>query len=136
MAAGRPLEDLSSLPKGWYDDILELYKAGGSDVEVKCLIYEWRGTFSNDLWDRWLKEETEFSQTIKGGRMFSESWWNKNGRLNLENKEFSYTGWYMQMKNRFNWSDKQTIDQTSVNKTEIEINTDKLEKALKILKNQ
>jgi hypothetical protein len=56
MPAGRPKEDLSTLPERWYLQILELYKEGGSDEEVKALIYEWRGTFSNDLWDRWLIE--------------------------------------------------------------------------------
>lgn len=104
---GRPKETISSLPKEWYNDILSLYKDGASDVEVKALIYEWRGTFSNDLWDRWIKEETQFSETIKIGKILSESWWSKSGRKNLENKEFSYTGWYMNMKNRFNWTDRQ-----------------------------
>ena len=58
MEVGRPKEDLSSLPNGWYNEILELYREGGSDVEVKALIFEWRGRFSNDLWDRWMLEET------------------------------------------------------------------------------
>jgi len=107
MAAGRPKEDLSSLPNGWYNEVLKLYSEGASDVEVKALIYEWRGRFSNTLWDRWLEEEPEFSETIKIGRMLSEAWWTKNGRTNLKNKEFNYTGWYMNMKNRFGWSDKQ-----------------------------
>lgn len=107
MAVGRPKEDLSSLPNGWYNEILKLYSEGASDVEVKALIYEWRGRFSNTLWDRWMLEEEEFSKTIKMGRMLSEAWWTKNGRTNLKNKDFNYTGWYMNMKNRFGWADKQ-----------------------------
>jgi hypothetical protein len=54
-----------------------------------------------------MKENDEFSITIKKGRMLSESWWNKSGRKNLKEKDFSYTGWYMNMKNRFGWRDKQ-----------------------------
>jgi hypothetical protein len=104
---GRPKKDLSSLPDNWHDEVLELYSEGASDVEIKALIYGWRGTFSCDLWNRWMKEEPEFSITIKGGRMLSESWWNKSGRKNLKDKDFSYTGWYMNMKNRFGWRDKQ-----------------------------
>jgi hypothetical protein len=104
---GRPKEDLSSLPDNWHEEVLELYSEGAADVEIKALIYEWRGTFSCDLWNRWMKDYEEFSITIKRGRMLSESWWNKSGRKNLKDKDFSYTGWYMNMKNRFGWRDKQ-----------------------------
>jgi len=113
--AGRPQENIDSLPKEWYIEVIELYRKGGSDAEVKAMIYEWRGTFSNDLWDRWMNQVPEFSETIKKGRILSEAWWTKNGRINLENKDFSYTGWYMQMKNRFGWSDK------TENKTDVKV---------------
>lgn len=109
----RPKETIESLPKNWYDEILKLYQQGASDVEVKALIYKWRGSFSNDLWDRWIKEEDQFSETIKTGRLLSEAWWHKSGRVNLSDKDFSYTGWYMNMKNRFGWADKQSTDITS-----------------------
>lgn len=109
MTAGRPLEDLSSLPDNWYVSVLELYQEGASDVEIKALISQWRGRFSNTLWERWMNEEEEFSETIKNGRLLAEAWWVRNGRVNLKDKEFSYTGWYMQMKNRFGWKDKTDI---------------------------
>ena len=106
---GRPKKELNELPDGWYNDIIALYKEGASNVEVKALIYSWLGSFSNDLWDRWIKEEAEFSETITVGRIISEAWWHQKGRKSLENKEFNYTGWYMQMKNRFGWRDRQDI---------------------------
>lgn len=102
----RPLETLDTLPSDWYIDVLELYKEGGSDEEAKALIYDMRGTFSNDLWERWMKDEDEFSETIKTGRMLSAAWWHKKGRKGLELPNFNYTGWYMNMKNRFGWKDK------------------------------
>lgn len=109
----RPKQEVETeLWEGWYSDVLELYKEGAADVEVKALIYEKKGSFSNDLWDRWMKDEMQFSETIKMGKLLSEAWWNKKGRKGLENKEFNYTGWYMNMKNRFNWKDKQEIEQT------------------------
>jgi len=107
---GRPKETIDTLPNEWYKYVLDIYKQGGSDSEVKALIYEWRGSFSNDLWDRWILEEQEFSETIKAGKILSEAWWSKNGRENLENKDFSYTGWYMNMKNRFGWADSQKTE--------------------------
>lgn len=113
-AGGRPKEPLD-LPEGWYDEVLGLYQSGASDVEVKAYIYSERGSFSNDLWERWIDEEPQFSETIKAGKMLSEAWWAKSGRVNLQNKDFSYTGWYMNMKNRFGWKDRSEIESTNTN---------------------
>lgn len=116
---GRPKAELD-LPEGWQDEIISLYSEGASDVEVKALIIGWRGSISQDLWERWMKEETEFSVTIKRGKALSAAWWERVGRKQLTNKEFSYTGWYMNMKNRFGWADK--VEQTSeVNLTGINL---------------
>jgi hypothetical protein len=108
---GRPKDPLN-LWEGWADEVLNLYKVGASDIEVKSLIYIHRGSFSNDLWERWLKDEPEFSETIKVGKMLSEAWWNIQGRSNLKVKEFNYVGWYMNMKNRFGWRDKTETELT------------------------
>ena len=109
---GRP-KVAFDLAEGWQHQVLELYKEGASDVEVKGLIHEQRGSFSNDLWDRWMKEENQFSETIKIGRLFSEIWWSRVGRTNLKTPTFNYTGWYMNMKNRFGWKDKTETDHTT-----------------------
>lgn len=107
----RPLSPFD-LKEGWQLKVLQLYKIGASDVEIKALIYEQRGSFSNDLWNRWIEDEPQFSETIKVGKILSEAWWAKMGRGNLENKDFNFTGWYMNMKNRFGWKDKQEIEQS------------------------
>jgi hypothetical protein len=83
-----------------------MYSNGASDAEIKATIYMWRGSFSNDLWDRWLKEEEQFSEVIKMGRIIAEAWYTKLGREQLVNSFFPFAGWYMQMKNRFGWKDK------------------------------
>jgi len=105
MPAGRPLAEFD-LPEGWQNTVLEMYKEGASDVEVKAVIYNIRGSFSNDLWERWMEEEEQFSETIKVGKMLSAAWWQTAGRTNLKKPDFNYTGWYMNMKNRFGWRDK------------------------------
>lgn len=105
---GRPKEGLD-LKKDWQHSVLKLYEQGASDVEIKAWIFKSRGSFSNDLWDRWLKEELEFSETIKVGRMLSAAWWHREGRENLKKSNFNYTGWYMNMKNRFGWRDRKDI---------------------------
>jgi hypothetical protein len=113
---GSPPIGIDVLWDGWYNDILELYEQGAADVEIRALIFKkckGKTKASYTLWERWIKEEEEFSETIKAGRLLSEAWWNKNGRINLDNKEFNYTGWYMNMKNRFGWRDKTDIDHTS-----------------------
>jgi hypothetical protein len=111
MAKGRPKEGLDTLPKGWQKKILNLYENGGSDVEVKALIYGWRSSFSEDLWYRWIDEEPMFSETIKRGKKLSEAWWHSMGRCNLmvdnDGPKLNATLWYMNMKNRFGWADKQ-----------------------------
>lgn len=71
MSVGRPKENIDTLPTNWKSIVLELYSEGASDVEVKALIYDLRGSFSNNLWDRWIKEEPEFWETINKGRALS-----------------------------------------------------------------
>ena len=105
-------------PVDWYDQILKEYSEGASDAEIRAMLILWlKDSFSFDLWDRWMNEEPEFSESIKMGRALSESWWKKTGRKNLLTKDFSFTGWYMNMKNRFGWSDKTTqqIEQKNIN---------------------
>lgn len=112
MPSGRLKEDLSSLPDNWQEEILALYAEGASDVEVKAQIWRWRGSFSDDLWYRWIREEAAFSGTIKKGQQLEKAWWQNQGRTNMKDPKFNSTLWYMNMKNRFGWADKQKIDTT------------------------
>jgi len=141
-AGGRPLEGFKDnknkyFPKDWYKIILTEYENGASDVEIKAIIIKWRGKFSNGLFNRWIDEEVEFSQTIKTGRILSEAWFQKHGRKNLTNKDFSYTGWYMQMKNRFGWADNTNNKTETTAKIQVvEMTKEERKERLKILKSK
>jgi hypothetical protein len=121
---GRPKDTLDSLPLHWKESILFLYSGGYSDVEIKATIYSWRGSFSNRLWDRWMKEEEEFRETILMGRMLAEAFYMKEGRENMNNPKFNNQIWYLTMKNRFGWSEKApeqpTADQDTLPEQEVE----------------
>jgi len=80
---------------------------GASKVEVCAEIGICYDTFL-----AWGEKHSEFSESIKRGEKLSEAWWLKMGRKNLENGKFSYTGWYMNMKNRHGWRDKQEVNAT------------------------
>lgn len=127
MAIGAPKKKF--IPwDGWEDEILSLYSEGASDVEIRSLIskkMEGNPYCSNDLWYRWMKEEEILSETVKKGHDLCAVWWESEGRKNLKGKEFNATLWYMNMKNRFGWADKQEIKaevkQTVTDLTEEEV---------------
>ena len=101
---GRPLITLEDLPNDWNKRMINLSKDGASIIELAVMLDICRKTFYN------LSERNkDFLHTVNKCKDLSEVWWLKSGRKNLENKDFSYTGWYMNMKNRFNWRDKQDV---------------------------
>lgn len=106
MPGGRPKKTVeNTLDKGWDLVILSLMTEGASIIEI-CVELG----ISKDLHYRWLKDEPEYSDAIKKGIAASESWWMQNGRIGMfMGKDFNHVLWYMNMKNRFGWKDKQEI---------------------------
>lgn len=101
------------------DKVIELMTDGASKYEV-CAELE----ICFDTISEWCNPEGEyfkrdFSDSVKKGLDLSRAWWEKQGRTNLKDKDFSYTGWYMNMKNRFGWADKQVVENNNNN-----LNTD------------
>lgn len=90
--------------------ILEMYSEGAANVEIKAYLINEIGAFSNNLWSRWMRDEPIFGETIRKGQILSEAWWTNKGRKGLEGGKLHYQGWYMQMKNRFAWTDTQKIE--------------------------
>ena len=113
-AGGRPKVQLSDLPTNWKNIILDASRQGKGEVEIRCDLGEASSAegskicFSNDLWYRLIKDNKEFSDTIKMGELLCERWWKDQGRLALHDKDsFNHGLWYMNMKNRFKWHDRQ-----------------------------
>src|SRR5689334_3851749 len=104
------------------EKVIELLKEGASIEEIGL---ELNCGYSTVY--QWMKDHKEFSEAIKKGREFSHAWWLKEGRKALRDKDFSYTGWCMNMKNRFGWTDKQEV------KAELEVSetTNKLDDSRK-----
>ncbi len=84
--------------------VIELMRDGASLSEVALEL----GICRDTLYE-WKKVSEEFSDTIKRGTELSEAWWLREGRINLENPKFSATLWYMNMKNRHGWRDKNEL---------------------------
>ena len=108
---GRPLLQLEDLPKGWEDSIISMSKEGASIVEIAIELDISRTTLA-----AMTERDEYFLNTIKRCKRYCEGWWLKKGRTELENRDFSSTLWYMNMKNRFGWADKQQTDVTSKGK--------------------
>jgi len=102
MPAGRPKKTLEDLPKNWKEKTIELASEGCSDVEIRVEL----NCISDDLWQRLIKENEEFSLTVKKAHSLCQAWWEKQGRVNLKTKDFQTGLWYANMKNRFGWRDK------------------------------
>lgn len=97
MSMGRPSKYLPE----YCDKAIELMSEGASIYEIA---YEFR--VNQDTIHEWVKVHPDFSEALKQGKDLSQGWWIKNGRINLQNREFNSTLWYMNMKNRFGWRDK------------------------------
>jgi len=100
MAGGRP----SKYKPEYCNTVVELMSEGASKTEVAAYI----GVVKSTIYE-WEKNHDEFSNAIKKGEELSEAWWERHGRMQLENPKFNHVLWYMNMKNRFGWRDKQEL---------------------------
>lgn len=104
MKNGRPKITIKDFVITWQQDILNLARQGASDVELAVFL-----DISRDTFYEMQKREPIFSDTIKKAHDLCEAWWLEKGRKGVTEKNVDATLWYMNMKNRFGWKDKQEL---------------------------
>jgi len=101
MPVGRPTDYQES----FCEIARSLLAEGASKTEVAAIL----GTYRDGL-IRWQEDNPEFSNAIREGEQLSEAWWEKKGRINLENKNFNTNLWFINMRNRHGWADKKDVN--------------------------
>lgn len=86
--------------KAWAKELVSLYETGASDAEVAANLQITIKDFYKEL------DNPVFSQLVEYGRTLSQAYWEKQARLNLNNKQFNTSLWAFWMKNKFGWADK------------------------------
>lgn len=112
MAAGRP----SKYDPKYCEEVGKLFREGCSIEEIAYEIDVHVDTIAE-----WQKVHPEFSAAMKKGRKFAEGRWMKDGRVNIHNKEFNTALWYINMKNRYGWTDKKEIKQEVKSEVSVEV---------------
>lgn len=95
---GRPIEYYPGL----CEEVVPLLEKGMSIEELGLDLKVGYSTIYT-----WMEKYPDFLEAIKKGRELSKGWWMKRGRRDLCNKDFNSTLWYMNMRNRFGWGNKQ-----------------------------
>lgn len=116
-------------------DVVKKMATGASILEIACDL-----GFSRNRLYLWAKKYPEFKLAMEIGKQLSEGWWEKQGRLNLENKNFNHVLWLMNMSNRFGWRTSANLAKVEVESKhtdekilKIEMPDEKAAKVLKIL---
>lgn len=115
---------LDKLPEGWEKVVAVEYSEGASDTEVRAKL-----RITESLWQSLYNDPqtSAFREIVDVGRMLAKGWWMRKGRKALHDKSFNQALWYMNMKNRYSWSEKTE----TTNKLSEDMSADELDEALK-----
>lgn len=127
MPAGRP----SKYRPEMCDIVIDLMKQGASKTEVAAELDICWFTLTN-----WTNNNEEFSLAMKTGEKLSKAWWLRQAREHLftehQGKNLNASLWYMNMKNRFGWSDRtESIVKATISLTDL--TEDELDRKIKEL---
>jgi hypothetical protein len=93
------------LPTNWKEIIYDLSAQGCSDVEIRAKLCLAGGKFSLTVWNALKERDQEFCEVIRNALILCQAWWEEQGRVNLGVKGFQTALWFINMKNRFGWTD-------------------------------
>lgn len=95
--------------------ILDLAENGASLTEICVAIGIVRATAYNWMNPDHDSYNSQFLDVITKAKELSQGWWERQGRVNLNNKEFNSTLFNKQIAGRFpkDWRDSSHIDHTS-----------------------
>lgn len=109
---GRPkrIITIKDLPSNWKEMVYDMASKGMSDVEIRAAFCMSGKRVNVEMFYVLKEKDVEFSETIKNSRILCEAWWLTAARKALRAKQFQAAVWYMNMKNRFGWRDKQEVE--------------------------
>lgn len=95
------------LKEGWEDVVISMGAEGCSVTEIAVAI----GIRRQGIYEL-IKESEDFADTFAHAKELANAWWEKQGRVNLENREFNNSLWSFNMTNRFReeWHNKQQVE--------------------------
>lgn len=109
--------------------VIDLYREGGSDVEVADLL-----NLSLKKFYELIDENDKFAEVVERGRTFAQAWWYRMGRQGLFMEKFNGSVYNFNMKNRYGWADKvETGDKAASMVVNADEAHDQLRKALSSL---
>lgn len=117
-----------ALPAKWVQTVAGNYAQGASDEEVAAAL-----KISMTQFKRYYAADPSFTVAVDDGRGVAKAWWLAQGRENLHNKQFNYTGWFQNMKNRYGWADKSEVTDPSARPIEQQSDEDLQKNVEKLL---
>lgn len=101
---GRPSKAAIAAREGgtaWAKEMIDLYEAGASDVEVASAL-----RLTEKEFDKRYKDDDLFQRLVQIGRLHAKAFWYKQSRLGLRDRSFNGALYIKIMQNRYGWSDK------------------------------
>ena len=79
----------------------EVMRLGAEGMSINSISLHLGTTFVSVY--NWIKNYPEFKAAMEAAEQLSRGWWEEQGRINLNNRNFNAILYMMNMQNRFKW---------------------------------